>query len=181
MIRLAGTAKRSFIFPGNLQDAMQHYANLEKLFEYLPFVSLINTFSTNQFRVRYASTELNIYKIQLYCDLEVVIDKGQSLINVKTLDANKPTRPKAGLHSSRGNASFASNSRFVPEGENTRIYYSLELNGKLPTPKAFSLVPLSITNHIAETIAKRRIFEIADGFIMASLADFQSQKKSVKL
>ena len=175
MIRLAGKAKRSFIFPGNLQDAMQHYADTEKLFEYLPFIALINSFSTTQFRVRYSSTELNIYKIQLYSDLEVVIDNEQSCIEVKTLNMHKPIRPKAGLHSSRGNASFTSNSRFVPEGENTRIYYELELRGKIPTPKAFSLVPISIRNHIAETIAERRIFEIVDGFIMASLTDFQGQ------
>lgn len=175
MIRLAGTAKRSFIFPSNLPDSMQHYANMEKLFEYLPFISLIQTYSKTQFRVLYSSIELNIYKIQLYCDLEVAIDERNALIQVKPLHTGNSIKSKAGLHSSRGNASFSSSSKFIPDGNNTRVYYHLELSGELPTPKAFRMVPNNITNHIAETIANRRIFEIIDGFISASLADFNNK------
>jgi len=91
------------------------------------------------------------------------------------LDGKKPIKPKAGMHSSRGIADFVSTSEFKPEGEHTRIYYHLNLQGELPKPRAFSLVPDSITDHIAESIAKRRIFEIADGFITGSLYDFGKQ------
>jgi hypothetical protein len=173
MIRLAGTAKRSFLFPSNLDIAMHFYADMGGLFKYLPHITLVKTYSKTQFRVLYSSTELSIYRIQLYCDLEVSFDQENALIKVGTLQGKKPIKPKAGMHSSRGAAEFLSVSEFKPEGDETRIYYHLTLSGGLPTPKAFSIVPGAITNHIAESIAKRRIFEIADGFIAGSLTDFR--------
>ena len=175
MIRLAGTAKRSFLFPSDLDTAMNFYADMGELFKYLPHITLIKTFSNTQFRVLYSSTELSIYRIQLYCDLEVKSDRENFLIEVGTLYGKKTIKPKAGMHSSRGTANFISTSKFKREGDQTRIYYHLTLSGGLPKPKAFSLVPDSITDHIAENIAKRRIFEIADGFIIGSLADFNKE------
>jgi hypothetical protein len=176
MIRLAGTAKRSFLFPGTIQEAMGHYALMEDLFKYLPNITLTKAYSKTQFRVLFHSTELGIYKILLYCDLEVTIDTVNNMITVGILNGKKPIKPKAGMHSSLGMAQFVSKSQFVPDGNYTRIYYHLDIKGKLPKPLAFSLVPDNITNYIAESIANRRIFEIADGFIIGSLADFESKK-----
>jgi len=176
MIHLVGMAKRSYLFPSSLHEAMQHYANMEGLFKYLPHITLIKTFSANQFRVLFSSTELSIYKIELYCDLEVTIDKESDIITVGLLYGKKPVKAKAGMHSSRGMAKFISTSEFKPQGENTRIYYHLNLIGELPKPRAFSLVPDNITNHIAESITKRRIFEIADGFIVGSLTDYEKKR-----
>ncbi len=172
MIRLAGTAKRSFIFPSDIQTAIQFFADMGGLFKYLPHITLIKTYSKTQFRVLYSSTELSIYRIQLYCDLEVTFDDENDTIIVGMLNGKKPIKPKAGMHSSRGVANFISTSEFKTEGEQTRIYYHLNLQGELPKPHAFSFVPDTITDHIAESIAKRRIFEIADGFITGSLADY---------
>ena len=176
MIHLAGTAKRSFLFPSNVHEAMQYYAKMECLFSYLPYITLTKTYSSTQFRVLFSSTELSIYKIHLYCDLEVTLDSKNAVITVGMLNGKKPIKPKAGMHSSCGMAEFISTSQFTPDGDNTRIYYHLNLKGELPTPLAFSLVPDSITNHIADNIAKRRIYEIADGFISGSLADFEKTR-----
>jgi len=178
MIHLAGTAKRSFLFPSRIHEAMEHYAEMESLFKYLPHITLTKIYSPTQFRVLFSSTELSIYKIQLYCDLEVTIDTENAIITVGMLYGKKPVKPKAGMHSSRGMAAFISTSQFKSDGEHTRIYYHLNMNGELPKPRAFSLVPENITNHIAESITKRRIYEIADGFIIGSLAEFESKKKS---
>ena len=177
MIHLAGTAKRSYLFPGSIHEAMQHYAIMEGLFKYLPNITLTKIYSPTQFRVLFSSTELSIYKIQLYCDLEVTIDTENAIITVGILNEKKPIKPKAGIHSSRGMAKFISISQFVPDGEYTRIYYHLDLKGELPTPRAFRLVPDNITNHIADNIANQRICEIADGFIIGSLADFERKKR----
>lgn len=176
MIRLAGTAKRSFLFPSHIVKAMNFYADMGGLFKYLPHITLIKTYSKTQFRVLYSSTELSIYRIQLYCDLEVRVDSEKAFIEVGTLEGKKPIKPKAGMHSSRGIAKFKSTSQFKSEGDQTRIYYHLTLSGGLPKPRAFNLVPDSITDHIAESIAKRRIFEIADGFISGSLTDFKIKR-----
>lgn len=178
MIRLAGTAKRSFLFPSDIHTAMKFYADMGDLFKYLPHITLIETYAKTQFRVLYSSTELSIYRIQLYCDLEVTFNEENDIIEVGMLKGKKPIKPKAGMHSSRGIANFKSTSQFISEGDRTRIYYHLNLHGELPTPRAFSLVPDSITDHIAESIAKRRIFEIADGFISGSLYDFGRKNKT---
>ena len=175
MIRLAGTAKRSFQFPGDIHTAMQFYVDMGGLFKYLPHITLVKTYAKTKFRVLYSSRELSIYRIQLYCDLHVTLDEETAIIEVGMLDGEKPIKPKAGMHSSRGMAKFNSVSQFKSEGERTRIYYHLNLEGELPKPRAFNLVPDSITNHIAESIANRRIFEIADGFITGSLDEYNKR------
>jgi hypothetical protein len=120
---------------------------------------------------------LSIYKIRLYCNLVVTVDRDNAVITVGNLRDKKVIKPKAGMHSSHGIANFNSTSKFVPVGENTRIYYYLNLQGVLPKPLAFSFVPDNITNHIANSIARRRIYEIADGFIAGSLLDYKQMKK----
>jgi hypothetical protein len=177
MIRLAGSAKRSFLFPSDLTTALQYYANMGHLFQYLPHITLIKTYSKTQFRVLYNSIELGIYKIKLYCDLEVRLDSENATIEVGVLDGKMPVKTKAGMHSIRAMAEYNSISYFKMEGDHVRIYYHLNLKGQIPKPLAFSLVPDSIAGHIAEGIAKRRIFEIADGFITSSLIDFKRRRK----
>lgn len=133
MIYLTGTAKRSYLFPGSIHEAMQHYAKMEGLFKYLPHITLKKAYSPTKFRVLFSSTELSIYKIQLYCDLEVTIDTENAIIAVGILDGKKPIKHKAGMHSSRGMATFTSTSQFRSDGENTRVYYHLNLKGNLKT------------------------------------------------
>jgi hypothetical protein len=176
MIKLSGSTKRSFLFSGNFHEAIEHYSDTGRIFNYLQNVTLTEQYSTSQFRMMFRSTELSIYTIQLYCDLEVKIDKNNATISVRPINGKKPIKPKSGMHSSLGMANFSSTSQFVPDGKFTRVYYHLNLEGNLPKPLAFSLVPDKITNHIAKNIAKQRISEIADGFIIASLADFESKK-----
>ena len=179
MIRLAGSARRSFLFPSDLQTALRYFADMRGLFRYLPHITLIKTYSPTRFRVLYSSTELGVYQIQLYSDIEVRLDAEQHIIEVGPLDGKRPVRPKAGLHSLRGMAHYTSVSQFKIEGDCTRVYYHLNLDGELPTPKALSLVPRHITDHIAESIATHRIFEIADGFIAGALRDFGVQRDCI--
>jgi len=173
MIRLAGSVKRSFLFPSDLTTALHYYADMGHLFKFLPHITLIKTYSKTQFRVLYSSMELGIYRIKLYCDLEVKLDPENATVEVGIFNGQKPIKAKAGMHSIRAMANYNSISYFKSEGDHVRIYYHLNLEGKLPKPLAFSLVPDSITNHIAEGIAERRIYEIADGFIESSLTEFQ--------
>jgi hypothetical protein len=176
MIKVSGSTKRSFLFSGNSHEAIEHYSDIGRIFNYLQNVKLTKQYSKSQFRMMFRSTELSIYTIQLFCDLEVLIDKDNATISVRPFNGEKPLKPKSGMHSSIGMANFSSTSQFVPNGKLTRVYYHLNLDGELPKPLAFSLVPDKITNHIAENIAKRHIAEIADGFIIASLADFERKK-----
>lgn len=176
MIHLAGAVKRSFLFPSDLNTALNYYADMGHLFKYLPHITLKKTYSKMQFRVLYSSIELGIYQIRLFCDLEVRPDRENATIEVGVLDGKKPIKNKAGMHSIQAMARYKSVSHFKPEGDCVRIYYHLDLAGELPKPLAFSLVPDSITDYIAEGIAKRRIFEIADGFITGSLVDFRKKQ-----
>jgi hypothetical protein len=178
MIQLVGSVKRSFLFPSNLSTALRYYADMGHLFQYLPHITLIDTYSKTEFRVLFSSTELGIYQIQLYCDLKVELDEKNATIEVGVLDGKKPIKTKAGMHSIRGMAKYRSVSSFKPEGDQVRIYYHLHLAGELSKPLALTLVPDRVTDHIAESIAKRRIFEIADGFITGSLKSFNRRKKN---
>jgi hypothetical protein len=143
------------------------------LFKFLPHITLIEAYSKTQFRVLFSSTELGIYRIKLYCDLEVKLDTENATIEVGELNGIKPIKTKAGMHSIRAMANYKSISYFKPEGDIVRIYYHLYLDGQLPKPLAFSLVPDNITDYIAEGIAKKRIYEIADGFITSSLIEYK--------
>jgi len=60
MIQLAGSVKRSFLFPSDMRTALDFYADMGQLFEYLPHSTLIKVYSKTQFRVLYSSTELGI-------------------------------------------------------------------------------------------------------------------------
>ena len=180
MIRLAGSVKRSFLFPSNLETALEYYGDMERIFQYLPHITLLETYSPKEFRVRYNSTELNIYQVELYCSIKVISDAANAALQVVTVADKQQTLPKVGMHSLRGTANYSSLSTFKSEGDCTRIYYHLNLQGELPKPLALKLVPDSILDHIAESIANRRIFEIADGFIVGSLRDFGAQSPCPK-
>jgi hypothetical protein len=74
MIRLAGSAKRSFLFPSDLETALRYFADMRGLFKYLPHITLLKAYSRTQFRVLYRSVELGVYQIRLYSDIEVLLD-----------------------------------------------------------------------------------------------------------
>jgi hypothetical protein len=66
---------------------------------------------------------------------------------------------------------YTSTSIFFPDGDRTRLEYSLELAAELPKPWATKFVPDGIMEAIAHNITNHRIHEIASGFILKSALD----------
>jgi hypothetical protein len=138
----------------------------------LPHITLLDELGGERFRLRYESLELGVYRVRITCDLQVRVDRPARVLLIDPFPAAKPVKAEAGWHSLSAQGSFASRSRFLPAGNQTRVEYDLALQAELPTPAAAHIIPDSVRRRAARSIAGRRIQEIADGFIGRSIAAF---------
>lgn len=171
MIKVAGHAERSFVFPAELPIAYAYYGDVARLLNYLPHISLVRAYGPDRFRLLYNSTELGAYQIQIFADVQTTLDEGW-VLRVHPLSGIAPAASSASLHSSTAQGFFASRSFFRDEGEETHIDYSLDLRAKLPTPLGLRLMPGGVINRIASSITNSRIRETVEGFVNLSIAAF---------
>lgn len=167
MIRVAGSSRWSFVFPGELPLAYAYYADVGRLLGYLPNICLVRAYGPDRYRLLYRSTELGLYQVRLFADVKTTLDEGW-VIRVHSLEGFPPVKARAGIHSTSAQGYFSSQSVFHDEGKQTRIEYSLQLRGNLPTPQGLRLMPGIVVNRIARRILKMRIREIATGFVERS-------------
>lgn len=167
MIQVAGSARRSLVFPGELPLAYAYYADVGRLLGYLPHICLVRAYGPDRFRLLYSSTELGLYQVRLFADVQTTLEEGR-IIHVHPMEDASPIKAQAGIHSTSTQGHFSSRSVFHDEGKQTRIEYSLQLRGDLPTPQGLRLMPGLVVNRIAKRITKMRIREIADGFVERS-------------
>ncbi len=172
MIHISGSAHRSFTFLAPLPMAYAFYADVGRLLNYLPHISLVRAFGSDSFRLLYHSLELGAYRIRIYADVQTTLEEGW-VIRVHPLKGMTPIASKAGFYSATTQGYFSSRSVFYPDGEEqTRIEYSLKLEGNLPTPKGLRFMPGSVVSHIAQSITNMRIREVCEGFIERSVEAF---------
>ena len=167
MIKVAGSARRSFVFPGELPLAYAYYADVGRLLSYLPHICLVRAYGPDRFRLLYSSTELGLYQIRIFADVQTTLEEGWG-VRVCPLEGIPPVKTQAGVHSTSTLGYFSSQSVFHDEGDQTRIEYNLQLRGDLPTPRGLRLMPGMVVGRIAKRITKMRIHEIADGFVERS-------------
>jgi hypothetical protein len=172
MIHISGAARRSFDFAAELPTAFAYYSDVGRLLHYLPHISLVRDYGRDRFRMLYNTTELGTYKISIFADVQTTLESSGNVIRVSPLDAIKPVRPQAGLHTSTAQGCFASQSVFRRIGGQTRIEYDLQLRCELPTPLGLRLMPAAVVNRVARRITQWRMREIAEGFIARSVAAF---------
>ncbi|MCI0520062.1 MAG: hypothetical protein L0Z70_07350 [Chloroflexi bacterium] len=170
MLQLAGSFQRSFFFPADLQTALSFYSQFKRILPYLPHITLVRAFGSDQFRLLYATTELGLYQVRLYCDLRAAVDPEAYVLSTTpaSLDAS-PVKAEVGLHHLTAAGFYSSESIFHAHGEKTRIDFGLKLWGSLPTPIALRLMPDSVLHSMAANIAQWRMREIAEGFIDRSI------------
>jgi len=174
MINIAGSVDRSFLFPTNLAMAYAYYSDVSRLMNYLPHIYLVREFSGLKFRMLYNTTELGVYHIRIFWDVETVLQEGR-VIRVQPLQGVQPVKPEADTYSCTAQGHFSSQSFFNTDGsrqDKTRIDYSLQLQARLPTPLAARFMPGVVLNRIAQGIMHGRTREIADGFIERSIDAF---------
>lgn len=171
MIQVSGSARRAFEFPGELPLAYAYYADVGRLLSYLPHICLVRAYAPDRFRLLYNSTELGLYQIRVFADVQTTLEEGW-VVRVRPLEGIPPVKARASIHSATTQGYFSSQSVFHDEGDQTRIEYSLQLQGQLPTPQGLRFMPGVVVGRIAKSITQMRIHEIADGFVERSCDAF---------
>lgn len=171
MIRVAGSAHRSFIFPAELPLAYAYYADIGRVLRHLPHICLAQTYSPGQLRLVYRSTELGIYRVRIFADVQTILEDGH-VLHVRPVDGLPPVQAQYGAHSTTAQGEFTSQSVFRDIGSQTEIEYSLRLQADLPTPRGLRMMPGVVVGSIARSITHTRIREIVAGFVADSVRAF---------
>lgn len=172
MIEINGSIQRSFTFPAPLPEALRYYANTDHILHLIPHIFFIQKYAEGQYRMLYHTTELAIYRVKIYCDLQASVE--DNVLKFRPLIGYAPVESLAGFDHLTAQGEYASDSVFEPLGTaETRITYTLHLKACLPTPLGLGLVPGPVMNGIANGITGRRMREIAQGFIDRSLVDYR--------
>ena len=171
MIRVAGSVHRSFVFPAERPLAYAYYADIGRVLSYLPHICLARTYGPDRLRLLYHSTELGIYRIRIFADVQTLLEDG-CVLHVRPLDKLPPVEPQSGAHSATAQGYFTSQSTFQDMGNQTRIEYNLRLQADLPTPLGLRVMPGLVVGGIARSITNMRIREIVEGFVDRSIDAF---------
>lgn len=173
MIKITGAYQREFTFPQDLQSTLDYYGEFDRIFRYLPHISIVNAYGDGKYRLVYHTTELALYQIYIYCDLSVEFDLDQQLLLIRPYQNGlEPVKSENRQYSLIGSGNYWSESKFIESGKQTIIDYQLNLESDLPVPKGLKLMPSPIVQGIARNITERRIQEIAEGFIRNSIRNF---------
>lgn len=178
MIQIAGAVRRAFAFPADLPTAWAFYSDFGRVADYLPHIHTVKVYSPHQFRMLYSTTELGIYRVRIYCDLEARFEPKTHTLRVVPLNTHAPAESGVTANSLTAQGHYTSRSAFRAVGKHTRVEYALELKAILPTPLGLNFMPPTVLQRIARNITRWRIHEIADGFIKRSIEAFEAVQQS---
>ena len=179
MIKIAGTTRQTFSFPADLATAANFYRDFGRILHYLPHIQLVKAYGPDQFRVMYHTLELSLYRVRIYCDLQVRYDEACQTLHVAPLPDKPPVKSEATVQSLTARGYFTSQSVFRPRGEHSLVDYQLSLEARLPKPLGLMLIPDRVIEQIASNITEWRIHEIAGGFIKRSVLDYRELAATV--
>ena len=94
MIEVEGSSRRSFVFPATLPTAYSYYADVGRLLSYLPHVCLVHAYGPDRFRLRYNATELGVYRICIYADVQTTLEDGWA-VRIHPLSSPSPVQTQA--------------------------------------------------------------------------------------
>jgi hypothetical protein len=179
VIKIAGTTRQTFSFPADLTAVSEFYRDFSRILHYLPHIQLVKAYGPDQFRVMYHTLELSVYRVRIYCDLQVRYDEAAQTLHVTPLPNKPPVRSAATVHSLTAQGHFTSRSIFRPRSEHSLVDYQLSLEARLPKPLGLMLMPDRVIEQIASNITEWRIHEIAGGFITRSVQAYREQAKAM--
>lgn len=171
MIRIAGSARRSYLFPAPLDVAFRFIAELDAMLGLLPHIEVVAS-AGPQRRLCYHATEAGLYQVRIYCTVMTEVDPHSHRIRVRPTD--DPAPDHAGFRSMSGHGRYESTVRFHDAKDATRIDYALKLKAALPTPGSLRLLPESLVNARAGHRFRQRMDEILDGFVVRSIAAYEA-------
>ena len=179
VIRIAGTTHQTFSFPADIATVSNFYRDFSRILHYLPHIQLVKDYGPDQFRVLYHTLELRVYRVRIYCDVQVRYDEAAQTLHVAPLLNKPPARSEATVHSLTAQGYFTSRSVFRPRSEHSLVDYQLSLEARLPKPLGLMLMPDRVIEQIASSITEWRIHEIAGGFIKRSVQEYREQAAAV--
>lgn len=171
MIKVSGSARCAFTFPAELPVAYAYYADVGRVLSYLPRICLVRAYGPDRFRLVYRSTELGVYHVRIFADVQTRLEDGR-VLHIAPLNGSTPPLSASAAFTTSAQGYFASRSAFYDQGECTRIEYSLKLWGDLPTPRELRFMPGFMVDRIAARITGMRMDEIVSGFIERSIDAF---------
>ncbi len=180
MIKLNGSAQRQFVFPDTLTAAIRYYRDFDTIFNFLPHISIVQKYGANCYRALYHTIELSVYRVKIYCDLQVRFDEASQMLHVMPFVGPTPVKQSVSVQALVAQGQFTSQSAFVARGDETRVDYRLRLTAALPKPFGLTLVPDVVMSQVAHSIADWRIQEIAGDFIDRSIAAYQSSAPATR-
>jgi hypothetical protein len=181
MLKVAGSATLSFLFPARRPVAHAFYSDMTRLVSYLPHIDLLNQEGDYEYRLCYQSTELGTYHLSIFCDVRMERPPGNRLIRLVSIENLPPIETKLTVNSTTGRGFFTSEAHFHDEGVNqTRIDFKMNLGANLPRPLGMRFMPGRVVDNIANGITNRRLREIVEGFLDASLADFPTWQEQLE-
>ena len=181
MLKIAGSANLSFLFPADRITAYKFYSDMERLVSHLKHIEIVDSLPDHQYRLHYHTSELGAYQIHVYCDVRMDTPGGHRSIRIVPLDNLPPIEAKATLNTTTARGYYSSEATFRDEGEQTRIEYKLQLQADLPRPLGMRLMLKSAVNSIARGMTNRRIKEIAEHFIASSVSNFQGKTADIPI
>ncbi|NJN53584.1 MAG: hypothetical protein HC804_01820 [Anaerolineae bacterium] len=168
MITITGKGQMTFMLPTAVDTAFDFYQDIHRVLPYLPRIRLIHGHGAQHVRVCYLSRELNMYDVEIYCDIQAETNREEHVIRLLPREAEPPVKAKSSFHAASAYGRYSSTSTFFAEGNQTRLEYHLELSAELPKPWAVKFLPDGMMDSIANNITNHRIQEIATGFITQS-------------
>ena len=170
MINIAVSAQRVFTVPADLARTTSHLRDFGHTLDYLaPHLRLVTTYARDQYRLLYSAAEAGIYRVALYCDIQVQFDEDKQILRVTPLAGIPPVPPKATLNSLTGQGYYGSRSVFQAAGAHTSIQYEVEIKARVPKRLEWTLIPDAVVTRMVEDVARRRLQEITDAFIERSI------------
>lgn len=172
MIKLQGATTREFDFPADPQTAMRFFSDFQRIALFLPHITVAIVYAPDSLRMHYQSVEMGAYTINLFADVQSVVDFEKGSIHIQQLTGKTPVPSEATLNTTTCYGGFASTAIFFEHADGSFIEYHLELGANLPRPRGLRMMPGRVVNRIAKSISEGRVREIADGFMANALEAF---------
>jgi hypothetical protein len=171
-IQIDGQARRGFIIPARRDAAFTYCCDFEKIFGLVPHLTIVRAYNDRCFRVRYQSTELGVYRIRIYADLQIILDEINWVLRLEPASGIDPVHPQAGWAAAEGHGWFTGQTRFYENEGDTKVVYNFRIQAQVPTPFSACILPPSMCRKIANSIASRRVKDITQSIVNNTLEDW---------
>jgi hypothetical protein len=172
MITLNGSIRRRFFFPADPPTTLSYFSDLSRVAYWLPHINVVETYTRDKVRIRYQTVELGAYTINIYCDLESIVDAAQQIITITPLAGCEEVESTATLNAATGYGYYTSSAQLFAEDGGTGIDYSFHFKSDLQRPRGLRMMPKRVVDRIAHSISLGRVEEIAEGFMRNALDAF---------